>query len=683
MIGELVEKYLPFFNKSKNNIESIPNVRGFEKVNYILDMYNNAVNFNTSALDRESEMWNLYSGIDDSQYPSEVLNTMRKEGRNPFQGNFVRQKVDGLAGSIIKNFFDISFEPVNGEHSDKTRYLKELMLIDKELLDWNKSYRETVIDGLVHLGVEEMYIDFRYSPLGNIGFRRIMPGHIIIDPHWLSSNAWDLKKVWKTAYLTPEEIKEIYKTKSEEIDTYIQMNKGRAINYDNGDQTKGFPHFEHSETYTDKYRVIEYHHIEKEKKKVEIVVSNGMIVPEGPDELKREWAIVNGVDLSDGVITREEEIDIYYVTSICPSISRYLVLEDKQALIQIGRLPFFPWSCARINGKNSGIPDLLKSVQQTYNYRESMLDYMISTSARGFHLIDPLVVDNDEQKKQALVDNWNKSSGKMFSAPGAISSGREFVKELPRTNIDYNIVNELNRMIDVADLISKQPAAMDARSEGSEESGILYARKQLQAEITQTILLKSLEQHYNEKGEGYLLLAKQLYSGVYRDFYVLGSGEKIELNRPTITPSGEVIDNDISTLPRMKVIVSQSPEGVTTRDVDRAINTELLRVVGEFSPINRALAVKNVMKTLNNAKEERKQYEEASALEYELAKENTITQILQLKTAQMQMQMQLSSAMQPPMPGMGTEQSQQNNAVGNPASTMQGNLLNAGTPPTK
>jgi len=690
MIGELVDKLFPFFDKKQKSYNSIPNIKGSKKVDYILGLYNNAIEFNTGDLDRASEMWNLYSGIDDSQYPSIIKSKMLQEERNPFQGNFIRQKVDGLGGSIIKNFFDVSFEPVNGDQSDLTRYVKELMLIDKELLDWNQSYRELVIDGLIHLGVEEMYISFRYNPLGNIGFRRIMPGHILLDPHWLSNNAWDLKKAWKTAYLTPQEIKDTYKTKSEEIDLFIKMKEGIPTNFDNGDQSKGFPHFEHSESYTDKYRVIEYHHMEKEKRKVEVVVADGLVVPEGPDEFKREWAITNNVNLSDGVMTREEDIDCYYVTSICPTINRHLVLEDKKALIQIGRLPFFPWSCARINGKNSGIPDLLKSVQRTFNYRQSMLDYMISASANGAHLVDPDLVDNDPYKMEQLAKNWNSSSFKMFTAPGRLASGRHYIQDIPKNNIDYGLVNELNRMVDVADLISKQPAAMDARSEGSEETGILYARKQLQAEITQTILVKSLEQHYNEKGEGYILLAKQLYSGVYRDFYVLGGNKKIELNRPTITPSGEVIDNDISTLPRMKVIISQSPEGVTTRTVDRAINTELLRVVGEFSPMNRALTVKNVMSTLDNAKTERQKYEEAANLEYILAKENTELQILGIQAQKMQIQSQLAASMQPQMAGIpqagqkqsNNEQSQENQtkAPGNPEASLEGNAANAGMP---
>lgn len=680
MINELIQKYLPFLDK-KQKVNSIPNVTGSQKVDFILREYNNAIDVNASEMERASEMWKMYSGLNNDQYPDKIKKKMMEEGRNPFQANFVRNKVDGLAGSIIKNFFDVSFDPVNGELSDLTRQVKELMLIDKELLDWNTSYRKLVIDGLVHCGIEEMYIDFRYSPLGNIGFRHIMPGHVMVDPRWLSSNAWELKKAWKSAYLTPDEIKNIYKTKSEEIDNYIQMKEGTPLDFDNGDTGRGMPHFDMNEKYGDQYRVIEYHHMEKEKQKVRIVVSSGLIIPEGSDEFIEEWAVLNNADLSDGIMEREEEIDVYYVTTICPSISRYLVLEDKRALIQIGRLPFFPWSSARINGKNSGIPDLLKSIQQTYNFRESMLDYTISTSANGAMMIDPMVVDNDVEKMHQLQRNWNNPSFKMFSSPGALASGREFIKEFPRNTVDLGIVSELTRMVELSDIVSKQPAAADGRSEGSEETGILFARKVLQSEITQTILIKSLEQLWNDKGEAYLLLAKQLYSGVYRDFYAFGSGRKIELNVPIVTASGEVVQNDISQLPRMKVIVSQSPEGVTTRAVDRAVNTELLRVLGPESSISRALATKNVMKTLDNSKADRAKYEETSELEYQLAKETALTNLMNLKVTQMQLQQSLMMAGQPQMPMLDQAGQQQQGeppqASGNPLASMQGSNLAA------
>ena len=40
-----------------------------------------------------------------------------------------------------------------------------------------------------------------------------MPGSILLDPHWKSHKSEDLEQLWKVAYLKPEKIKRIYKTK--------------------------------------------------------------------------------------------------------------------------------------------------------------------------------------------------------------------------------------------------------------------------------------------------------------------------------------------------------------------------------------------------------------------------------------------------------------------------------------
>lgn len=702
MIPEFLKKLNPFPQTPSTREQSIISDLGkTDKVDTILREFNAYYNFESENLERSSESWNLYKGYGGSSYPLEVKNKMKEQNRNPFEGNIIRQKVDGLAGSIIKNYFDIGFEPVNGELSPLTKVAKELLLIDKELLDWDTAYRQLVVDGLVYNGIEEIYIDYRYSPFGNIGFRNILPNHMLFDPRWVSNNTWDLKNAMRVAYLTADQIKEVYETKSEEIDNAIAMRKQQAGNFDNGDKERGYQHYGFDTTYGDKYRVIEHHYMKKEKQNIEIIGATGEQVPQGTDEYKKQWAILNNVDMSMGVIERKESIDTYYVCTVVPGLSHSLILEERPGLIQIGRLPFFPWSSARINGANSGIPDLLKSIQQTYNFRESLLDYSIATSAVGGVMIDPDVVDGDEGKMAKVEREWNKPGFRMWTAPGAISSGREFFKDLPRTPMDYGVVNEISRMITMADMVSKQPAALDGRSEGSEETGILYARKQMQAEITQTLIFKSLEQHWNDKGEAWILTAKKLYSGVYREFYSIGEQKKIELNAPIVSPSGEVVINDFSQLPRSKVVIAQSPAGTTMRAVDRAINTELLRVIGPENPLTRAQAVKNVMKTLDGTKADKAKYEEASEIEYQFAKENLITQTLGLKAQQMQFmqQMQPPAPQQtapegqgvppteegvevpPPAEGQAGGQPQAAQAPGNPQQEMQGSNVAAATPP--
>lgn len=685
-ILENIKDLLPFGKKQKEtSFKHLGVSESMELVDYVLYEFNNAKDATMKEQERNSNAWKMFTGFDNGQWDKAIVAEMKKEGRNPFQGNFIRSKVEGLAGNIVKNFFDIGYEPVDGVHTDLTRKIVSLMLSDKELMNWNASYINLVINGLIHLGVEEIFVSDRYDPLGRIGFRSLLPGHIILDPYWLSNDSWDLKRAWKVGYLTSKQIKETYDTKSEEVDIAIQMSKGRATDYEDYESGNGFPRFSLNDKYGDQYRVIEFKHVEREKKKIEFIVADGIIVPEGTDEYKKEWAILNGVDLSQGVSTKTENVDVLYVTTICPQISRSLVLEDKKSLIQIGRIDLFPWSSARYNGTNSGIPELLQSLQETYNKRESQVDFIIASNAACVAM-DPDIVGGNSDAMDEIMKNVNKPNYKFWTEPGALKSGRSFFQPLPKNQIDIAIVNELTRMVDMADRVSKQPAAMAGRSEGSEENGILFARKQMQAEVAHTVLFRGLEQHWNDKGEAYILLAKQLYSGAYREFYEFGSGEKIELNTPVVTPEGEVKENDISQLPRVKVVVTQSPEGVTNRTVDRSMNIELLRVLPpDTSPIQRVRATVNAMKTMSQSKVDRAQTEADGEMELMLARKNIQAQIMNLDFQMAQIQSQMAMIGQPqmmggvgqPQQGSGGQQQAPQRGQGNPEQTVQGNDVSA------
>jgi len=548
-----------------------------------------------------------------------------------------------------------------------------MLLSDKELMDWEASYMELTRHGLVYQGVEEMFVSDRYSPLGNIGFRTLLPGHYVLDPNWKSYDSRDLKRLWKTSYLTPSEISKKYGIDDSQIKAMIRLQAQVASEYEEGATDKGLIRFEQDTSYGDLYRVIEYHHMEKEKNKIRVNVNDGSIIPDGDDEFLKQWAEFNGVNLDEDVIEREIYENIYYVTTICPEISKTKPLQDKRGYLQLGRLPFFHWSSCRINGENSGIPELLRSLQQTYNKRESLVDHMISSSANGGKLIDPEIVDNDPVRMERMRENFNNPSYTDWSGPGRLASGRNYIQELPRTQMDYGIINMLNRMVDMTDMISKHSAASDARTQSSDESGILFARKQLQSEINQASIIKSLEFYWNQKGEAYLIAAKQLYGDVYREFVIPSENKIVEINKPIMTPEGEIILNDITLLDRAKVVVDKSPMSTTMRAVERSINTELLRVIGGENPITRAEAVKNVMRTLDGSSSERSRREENATLELDMAKERAKTDILNNKYQQLQIQMGMQQMMSPQMAAVQQQGGQQpgQNPPGNPAADLE------------
>jgi hypothetical protein len=290
--------------------------------------------------------------------------------------------------------------------------------------------------------------------------------------------------------------------------------------------------------------------------------------------------------------------------------------------MQIGRLPVFHASYGRMNGKDCGLVDDLWDIQQTINKRESLIDTLIANSAAGGGVIDPELFGNDYTKLEEVKANINNPTYRTFSAPGEVASGRKHIEEFPRAQNMPIVTEEIARMWEMTNQIGMVPPVLEAISEGSEDrAGTLYARKAQQAEMNLTIPNKTLENYWNEKGEAYMAVAKVLHAGVYvyREFKKPGSEESFAVNEEITTPEGTVTVNDISKLSRHKVVVSQSPQGVTYREVQRTINSELLNKIPAANPLSRAVAVSKVMKALDSTTEERDEYEIASEKEKELA----------------------------------------------------------------
>jgi len=639
----------PFFTKlfdkgkADSELKNVPMGNG----EWIRQEFDKSWAYHNTDLDRENTNWKMYGAFDYGQWDDEAVAALKEQGRHIPQYNIIRDKVESLAGNLIKDFFDMKFLPVDGKFTPFTRALRELMMSDKELMDWEFTYDQVVLDGLVFRGVEQMVVSDRYSPLGNIAFERCIPGSIIVDPYWRSNNSWDLKSLFKVAYMTARMMKDIYDTKSDMIDFEIQKILNAGNDYDQSDQTDALPYRNFETQIGSEYRILEYHYIKVEKRKIRYSVL-GDVVPEGSEEYQREWAEINGFDFDKHTYEDKKKVNIYYVTSVVPELNN-LILEDKMSEIQIGRLPFFFFSAARINGRDSGIVDLLVDPQQTINKRESMIDDMIASSAKGGLLVDEEIFGDDPRAVNEFKNNGTKPGYVGIVAGGVTIQDK--IYKLPSADFPSTAINDENRMMDLADRLSKVTPAQEGRSERSGESGILNSQKRLQTEINQTILVKNIAHFHNEKGEAYMLLAQQLYSNVYREFSINGGRETLMLNEHK--PDGS-ISLDISKMPRHKVIIDQSPQGASQRIVDRSINADILVKIGGTSPLYAAKATGNIFKTLDHSMEERDEYTEISKLVMENAILKTQAENVQMQTmiAQGSMQMeQLQNPQQQPVEG--------------------------------
>lgn len=601
--------------------------------------------------ERNRENWNIYSGLNYGQYTAQDVAQAVQEGRHLDTFNLARQKVDSLVGALLRNPYEPDWIPTQGTLSEGTKAVKGAWNCDKNLFGFESFNREMSIDAMVYQGVAEMYISRNWDPdLGNVAMRRLSPGMVVFDPHWRTPSSKDCTKAWKVSYLTPRQIKSLFpKFKGNRVDGEVALNRIRGDYYNDQRAESVTPDFDLVDySGTDRYRVISRYEIVEEEYWCEVDTMTGLELPV-TDDLAVKIAFLNRTnDAWDAykINKRKRTRKVCYVTTICPQLTRNEVLEHKTTEVQIGRLPFFPLSAARINGVACGIVDLIKDVQRVLNYRENLLTFMIETSANGAQLGDPMMFGGDKKEMDDFVSRKNQPNAFKWTANGAIMKGNgNGIINVRKPEMANDVLNQLMRMWDVADRISKAPAVSDARTEGQGESGYLYAQKTRIAEQQQYILFSQVKQWLADIAEGYFEQAKIQYSiGMFEREFVIDDGENsVVFNKKVKLPNGQTgIANDISALPRHRVVISESPAGLTNRLTTRALDTELLKIMPPENIGTRQILTSELMDTMDhNTKETKVKLKMVRELEEQQAVLTLEANVLKLETNNLQAMEQL------------------------------------------
>ena len=149
-----------------------------------------------------------------------------------------------------------------------------------------------------------------------------------------------------------------------------------------------------------------------------------------------------------------------------------------------------------------------------------------------------------------------------------------------------------------------------------------------------------------------------MYGGMYRKFQ--SPFGTLEINKPL--PDGRVI-NDITSIPRAKVIVTESPEGLSKRTNDRAIAMQGLQYLSD-QPFARALFTQKLLNAMDNVSAtEKEAIKKATDMDMEyimnqLAANNYQAELSVLQMEQARQQM-LNPQAAPPQQGAPEEMVQQ------------------------
>jgi len=505
--------------------------------------------------------WRAYHAVDGGQWPTQDIVKLNDVNRHAAQFNIIAPKVDTLSGELLSERYDHDYKPVEGVRDSLTKAVADTWHADKELCRYEEQIEKVVTDGLVYGGDMKMMISHKYNSLGNIFFKRVEPGYLVRDPYWRTDDDSECEKAWEVFYMDGIELKRKFGISNAIVDTAVDHLQNFGGDYEHPDNN--FNKRIQLQTIGHLFRVIEYHWMET-LKTTRIVgqklnSDRWLPFPITEDKAKlKDFMFQNKID-PHTMMPTEYDDPIHKFRIICPQVELTKVLREGMGKIQVKRLPYFNFSAGRAFGQNKGIVDDIIDIQETINKRESKLTDLVSTATGGGKLANRDLFKTPDE--QAEFEKRANDPSYVGWVDGDELTNNRALHYLNTNQYPSTLINQLERMWDVIDRVSRVPAAMSARSESANESGILLARKLAVARLANVTLFNRLKAFRHSLGEAYFEQWPWAYKGLRREFSTKDGKHNVVLNERVFRPEeGKwYIRNRPDQVPRCTVIITEKP----------------------------------------------------------------------------------------------------------------------------
>ena len=607
--------------------------------------------------DRIFDNFAKYSGVNKGQWNADAIDRLRQEGRPAHTFNLIMPAVTEKLGQLEDTPFQTKFICHDTGYQDETDVMQKMYDFDYSTGNWDSKLASFKRDGLIHTGILQPYINYERDPLGNFDVRPRNPTQTYFDHNWQTEDVKDCRWAFTSQWLTAEQVKEQFKTKSQEVDDSIVLNQFSS------DESSDKPTFDGSIDWYDskgsQYKVIEAIWMEREKvRKVfdaqgkEQSKFNQILYQQMPMEALEQIIKNQGI----GYKIDEEYMDVCKVFTFAPGLSQSLVLAEGFYPLQFGRLPFIVWSYENVYGQRQGLVDLISDTQEVINKRQSQITYALGTSGLNNYFAESDAFQSPAEM-QKFKDNQGKGGQTFVTDPGSNNQNKIMLQQRPGVPNDlFRASIEPERLMDK--IANVNPA--DRGQQGNAgDSGVLFNSKAEATNKANARQLMSISQQMQILGEMYFYGAKQVYSGAPRVLKDNANNTEVELNRKFLDYDNSIkTKNEISNLPRHDVLVSESPAGRTKKQENLQKYLELKRV--STNPIMQSMYEKYMVKSLGLPEDEASKMEEAADIFTAFQMKQ-----IQAQTAQMDAttkQLEAQSQQQPQgMLGMGGGQPPQDN----------------------
>jgi len=575
----------------------------------------------------------LYHGVDGLQWESALLKKLNDENRAAAQFNVTQAKVDTLAGALSQEKYDLDWKPIDGARNSLTESIKDTWYADKELCSFEDHIERVIIDGLIMEGCLKMHMSSTHNPLKNIAFKRCTPGYIIKDPYWISDDDDDLNRLWEVFHLPANKIRSIYDIENAKIDAEIETWKKLGGDYN--DTFDRDPNTLVNMNYKGHmHRVIEFHWMEdinRTRLAGKKLGGNRWIpfpISEDQDLLKN-FMMKYSVDPFSIRETPYRD-RIHHVTTVCPSLSPHKVLTNGISEVQPKRLPYFFFSANRAFGQAKGMVDDIYDPQNTINKRESKLTDLVNTSSGGGKMVNSSLFQSREEREKFRA-NANDPAAVFFVDGDELTQNRG-IHYINSNQYPSQIIDTIPRMYDHIDRISKVPPTLDALSESSNESGILFARKLQVAQVGLITTSRRVKNLRKKVASAYFEQWSLVYNGPERQFTTSDGKYNTTLNKRVFNEEeGKVyIQNRPDQVPRCMVVVTESPNSPNRKLRDRELYAEYFKFAVQNDKQYSNYFFRKLMRTMDLTEEEESELKEIELLQKLRDRKAIMAEIAQL-----------------------------------------------------
>jgi len=561
--------------------------------------------------------WKNYFAVDGTQWKDLTRNKLIGQNRHAAQFNIIGPKVDAMAGSLMQEETDLDWKPMDGIRNSLTESLKTGYYVDSEIANYPKNFEAVIRDALIYLGVLKVQMSDRHDPLFNIVMRRMEPGFVVFDPYWISDEDDECENAYEIFHLSAEEIMRRYDISNPLLEQEVLEHRKTGFRY--YEQTRNPNELVLLMRKGHLHRVIEHHYMENlETTRLigqRLDSTRYITFPITTDKAAKEhYMLTNHIDPFTILETPYTD-RIHKLKTIAPDIVHDKCLEKGTSKTQIRRLPYIQLTANRAFGQNKGIVDDLVDIQQTINKRESKLTDLISVATGGGKLVNKdLFLDPKAMKR--FLERANDPSYTEFVNGDEMVKGKT-IEYINSAQYPAEIINQLMRMWDIVDRVSKVPAALEAISDNPNESGVLFERKLQVARVNTITLVNRIRDFMKKCAEAYYHQFQLAYNGPERTMSTSDGSRETVLNKRVYNPSnGKVyIQNRPDMMPRCHVIATESRSAPNRKIRDRAIFSELYNLSTQTNPEYASFFFELLLETMDLDEEHKQRLKEISALQ--------------------------------------------------------------------